>query len=593
MDVGQWLRGLGLGQYEAVFLENEIDPDVLTKLTSDDLKELGVHALGHRRKILDAVSNLEQTAALPHRDMSTSQEYCGAERRQLTVMFCDLVGSTALSTRLDPEDMSALLRAVHGAIGAAASRFDGYVAKLMGDGAMVYFGYPRAHEDDAERSVRASLAAIEAIRTIGLERGHTLEVRIGIATGSVVVGEIMGEGEARERGVVGETPNLAARLQAVASPGSIVVSATTQRLLGRVFQLHDLGPQPIKGLTDPVPAWSVVRDGGNASRFEARQAERVTPFVGRDQEVALLVDRWRDAQQGEGQVVLLSGEAGIGKSRILSALHESVAADQPIVLRFQCSPHHVNEAFYPIISQLWDEIGSEVGDRAARLKQLETLVSASGLKNTPAVPIIASLLTLSTDGKYTLPDLGPSDLRQQIISTIIALVTARASRATTLVLLEDAHWIDPTTLDLFGRIIDVAGGLQLLIVCTYRPEFLPPWIGRPHVTAHALNRFGRRHALAMIARVTGGKTLPGEVLEDIIAKTDGVPLFVEELTKTVLESGQLLDDGHSYTLERPLAEIIIPATLQDSLMARLDRIGQVKLIAQIGATIGREFSHNF
>jgi class 3 adenylate cyclase len=592
-DIGAWLRDLGLGQYEGAFRESEIEVDVLPELTESDLEKIGL-PLGPRKRILKAIATLGSTeaAATPTKAAPAPSSTDVAERRQLTVMFCDLVGSTAMSARLDPEDMGDLIRAFQGAVSLAVVRFEGHVAKLMGDGALVYFGYPRAHEDDAERAVRAGLKLVEAVRNLRQERGVALDVRAGIATGLVVVGELMGQGEARERGVVGETPNLAARLQDLAEPGSVVVAASTRRLLGEAFELRALGPQVLKGFADSVPAWMVLRESENLSRFEVSRSEAMTPFVGREQEVALLFERWRDATEGEGQVVLLSGEAGIGKSRILATLRERIGGEPHISLRYQCSPHHVNDAFYPIIGQLWHAAAFVRGELAiARLDKLEAMITLSGLDSAEIGPYLASLLSLPTEGRYPTIEMAASELKERTITALIALFVGLTRRAPVLALLEDAHWIDPTSLDVFSRLVERLQDLRALFVVTFRPEFAAPWLGRAHVTAHGLNRFNRRQAAAMIDRLTGGKTLPAAVLDEIVSKTDGVPLFVEELTKTVLESGLLREENGTYVLASELSPLAIPTTLQDSLMARLDRLETVREIAQIGAAIGREFSY--
>ncbi|SEE05561.1 SAM domain (Sterile alpha motif) [Rhizobiales bacterium GAS191] len=591
MDVGDWLRGLGLSQYEATFRESEIDADVLPDLTEIDLERLGV-PLGHRKRLLKAIASLGAPENMTAAPTTLRPRPDAAERRQLTVMFCDLVGSTVLSARLDPEDMSDLIRAFQGTIARAVARFDGHVAKLMGDGALVYFGYPRAHEDDAERAVRAGLGLVEAVRILRREQGVGLEVRVGVATGLVVVGELMGEGEARERGVIGETPNLAARLQGLAEPGSVVIAESTRRLLGGMFELKALGPQTLKGFAAPVSAWSVVREAENVSRFEASRSAVMTPFVGREHELALLLDRWRDATEGKGQVVLLSGEAGIGKSRFLVASRERIGGERHVSLRYQCSPHHANDAFYPIIGQIWHAAGFAAGEpAAARLKKLKALIALSDLDAREVAPYLASLLSIPAEGHCPALEMAPSELKEHTIAALIALFTGLTRGAPVLALLEDAHWIDPTSLDVFGRLVERLQALPALFVVTFRPEFAAPWVGRAHVTALALNRLGQRQAAVMIDRVTGGKALPSEVLEHIVAKTDGVPLFVEELTKTVLESGLLREDNGSYVLAAALTPLAIPSTLQDSLMARLDRLAPIKEIAQIGAAIGREFSY--
>ena len=601
MDVGEWLRGLGLGQYEAAFRDNEIDVEVLPKLTVDDLKDLGVAVVGHRRKIMSAIEALTAPSAAPveaakapsaQTPFPSGANPDAAERRQLTVMFCDLVGSTALSAQLDPEDMREVIRAYQDASSGAIDRYDGFVAKFMGDGVLAYFGFPRAHEEDAERAVRAGLdiaAAVAKLETRAIER---LKVRIGIATGIVVVGDLVGQGSAQEQAVVGDTPNLAARLQGLAEPGSVVIAESTRRLLGRAFELKPLGPQTLKGLDAPVLAWTVLREVENVSRFEASRALRLTPFVGREHEVALLMDRWRDASEGEGQVALVSGEAGIGKSRVLAALAERIGDEPHVRVRYQCSPHHVNDAFYPITRHIWHATGFATGEAAgARLDKLEGMIARSGLDAKDIAPFLAALLSIPFEGRYPPIEMTPAEQKERTIAALLALFEGLTKDAPVLALLEDAHWIDPTSLDVFSRLVDRLPGLRALLIVTFRLEFAPPWVGRANVSSLALSRFGRRQALAMVDRVVGGKALPTEVLEQIVSKTDGVPLFVEELTKTVLESGLLREENGAYVLCSALTPLAIPSTLQDSLMARLDRLAPVKEIAQIGAAIGREFSY--
>jgi class 3 adenylate cyclase/predicted ATPase len=583
MDVGTWLSGLGLGQYEAVFRENEIEADVLTELTDQHLKDLGV-PLGHRLKMLRAIREI---AAVEVKPQDT------AERRHMTVMFCDLVDSTTLTAQLDPEDMGDLLRAFQAAVAEAVGRFDGHVARWLGDGASVYFGYPRAHEDDAERAARASIALIEALEALGRQRGVALKVRIGISTGLVVVGELIGKGDARERGVVGDTPNLASRMQALAEPGSIVVSDSTRRLLGRAFELRALGPQKLKGFKAPVSAWLIVREIENVSRFEASRSETMTPFVGREQEIALLIDRWHKAAEGEGQVALVSGEAGIGKSRVLAALRERIGDQPHLVLRYQCSPHRVNDAFYPVTGQIWRGAGFVSGEpAAARLQKLEMMIARTGLESSEIAPYLAYLLAIPTEGRYPRLELAPSEIRERTIAALIAMVVELAKTLPLLMLVEDAHWIDPTSLELLNRLVEGVEHLPALIVATFRPEFAAPWVGRAHVTSLSLNRFGRSQAVTMVDRIVSGKKLPAEVLNQIVAKTDGVPLFVEELTKSVLESGLVREENGNYVLAAALTPLAIPSTLHDSLTARLDRLSPIKEIAQIGAAIGREFSYS-
>ena len=592
MDVAVWLRGLGLQQYEALFRENDIDAEVLSDLTDGDLEKIGV-SLGHRKRLLKAIAMLAGPAGAPPAATTPIPLMAdAAERRQLTVLFSDLVGSTALSARLDPEDMREVIRAYQDACSGAVARYDGFVAKFMGDGVLSYFGFPRAHEEDAERAVRAGLDISAVVAKLETRANENLKVRVGIATGIVVVGDFVGQGSAQEPAVVGETPNLAARLQALAEPGAVVIAESTRRLLGGAFELEPLGPRALKGFEAPVPAWAVLREAENVSRFEASRSQRLTPFVRREHEVALLLDRWCEASEGEGQVALISGEAGIGKSRILLALSERIGEARHLRVRYQCSPHHVNDAFYPITSQIWHAARFVSGEpAAARLDKLEAMIARSGLEGKDIAPLVAALLSIPVEGRYRLLEMAPAEQKERTIAALIALFAGLTKDAPVLALLEDAHWIDPTSLDVFSRLIDKLPSLRALLVVTFRPEFAAPWVGRAHVASLQLSRFSRRQATAMIDWVTGAKALPAEVLEQIVAKTDGVPLFVEELTKTVIESGLLRQENGSYVLASTLTPLTIPSTLQDSLMARLDRLAPVKEIAQIGAAIGREFSY--
>ena len=599
MDIGEWLRGIGLEQYEAAFRDNEIDGDILRTLTADDLKDLGVTIVGHRRKMLTAISELSVASAPPSKilepaspALTTELAHDMAERRQLTVMFCDLAGSTAMSARLDPEDMREIIRTYQDACSGVVGRYDGFVAKFMGDGILAYFGFPSAHEDDAERAVRAGLEIAAAVPALQTRAPEPLKVRVGVATGVVVVGDLAGQGSAQEQAVVGETPNLAARLQANAERGGVVIAESTRRLVGEAFEAKPLGPLDLKGFSAPVRAWTVLREAENVSRFEASRSHRMTPFVGREPEVALLLERWRDACAGEGKVALLSGEAGIGKSRILATLRERIADEPHVAVRYQCSPHHVNDAFYPIVSQIARAADFVAGEpAAARLEKLEAMAVRSRLAPKEIAPIVASLCSVPLEGRYPPLAMAPSEQKERSITAILSLFEGLTKEAPVLALLEDVHWIDPSSLEVFNRLVERVSRLDAFLVITFRPEFAAPWTGQSHVNSLALSRFGRRHAVAMIDRVAGGKALPAEVLEQIVEKTDGVPLFVEELTKTVLESGLLREESGGYTLASALTPLAIPSTLQDSLMARLDRLAPVKEIAQIGATIGRKFSY--
>jgi class 3 adenylate cyclase/predicted ATPase len=587
MDVGTWLASLGLDQYEPLFREHAIEADILPELTDQHLSDLGV-PLGHRLRLLRAIGELASDGQLPSEPRTPGE----LERRQLTVLFCDLVGSTELTAELGPEDMADLIGAFRGVVAAAVTRFDGHIAKWMGDAAMVYFGYPRAHEDDAERAARAALALIEAVAALRHEHDAALKVRIGISTGLVVVGELIGEGEARLRGIVGDTPDLAMRLQALTEPDTVVVSAATLRLLGKTFETRPLGPQAFRGPGRPIPAWLIIGERENVSRFDASRSETLTPFVGREEEIALLLERWRRAIGGEGQVAMLSGEAGIGKSRILAMLRERLGGERHVALRYQCSPHHINDSFHPVIGQIWHAAGFVGGEPSStRLDKLERMVESVGLPIEEIVPYMAAVLAIPAGGRYPPLDLAPGELKERTIAALIAPPVELAKQIPLLMILEDAHWIDPSSLDLANRMVDMARHMPVLWVMTFRPEFSPPWLAREHVTALSLNRLARDQSLTMIDGVAEGKQLPAVVLDQILAKTDGVPLFVEELTKSVLESELVREQGGAYVLASALTPLAIPSTLQDSLTARLDRLSPIKETAQIGAAIGREFSH--
>jgi class 3 adenylate cyclase/predicted ATPase len=531
--------------------------------------------------------------AFPRRDAAQkrAQPPHAAERRQLTVLFCDLVGSTALSARLDPEDLRAVIGAYHRCAAAVIERAGGFVAKYMGDGVLAYFGYPRADEHDAERAVRAGLALVAAVTGLNTAAGTPLQVRVGIATGLVVVGDLIGQGAAQEQAVVGETPNLAARLQALAEPGTVVIGPGTRRLTGGLFDYEDLGAVEIKGLAAPVLASRVLRESGAESRFEALRAT-ATPLVGRDEELALLQRRWQQAKSDEGCVVLVSGEPGIGKSRLAQTLVERLVGEPHIRLRSFCSPHHQDNALYPTITQLERAAGFRREDTAAeRLDKLEALLAQVTNDLGEAAPLLAGLLSLPAGERYPPLNLTPQKQKEKTLHALVGQIEGLAARQPVLILFEDAQWSDPTSLELYDLIIDRVPELPVLLMVTYRPEFTAPWISRPHVTALSLNRLAPRQRVEMIAGVTGGKALPQEIADQIADRTDGVPLFVEELTKAVVESGMLTDAGDRYTAAGPVPALAIPASLQASLLARLDRLAPVREVAQIGAALGRQFSH--
>ena len=585
-EISTWLDHLGLGQYAATFVENAIDLDVLPDLTDADFERLGV-PLGHRKRIIRAITSRGAIVGLnptPHRSE--------VERRQLTVLFCDLVGSTALAVRLDPEDLSAVIRRFQVTSTGVITSYGGYVAKFMGDGLLAYFGYPVTHEDEAENAVRAGLDLVAKVGRLLLPSGEALQVRVGVATGLVVLANNVVTGSADEVAATGETPNLAARLQELAGANTVVVSEVTRRLLGGGFVCERFGPLTLKGLTEPINAFRITGETALESRFDAKIASKLTQFVGRRRELALLMNLWERARKGEGQVALICGEPGIGKSRISIALIKEIAQDDPATIRWQCSSHHTNSPFYPVIRNLERAARFDREDSAAvRLEKLETLLSRYGQSTLADAPLFAALLSIPSFGRYPPLDLTPQRQKDLTIDALIRQVLALTPQRPALFLLEDAHWIDPTTLELVNRTIEVIKSSAFFALVTFRPDFFSPWLDRSHVTMLRMERLSRDEVGAMLVDLTAGKRLPVEVSEIIVSKTDGVPLFVEEMTKAILETGVLEDVGEKYVLQGPFAIPSIPVTLHDSLMARLDRLAPIKEVAQIGAAIGREFPY--
>ncbi len=596
MDVVGWLRTLGLEEYEEAFRYNKINERVLPNLTQEDLKEIGVAPVGHRRILLDAIAALRGDASgkalstdvgLPSSAPSAHPED-RAERRQVTVMFSDLVGSTALSARMDPEDLREVISTYQKCVADTVRSFGGFVAQYMGDGVVIYFGYPQAHEDDAERAVRAGLELVAAVGD--LKTHAALQARVGVATGMVVVGDLIGSGGSQQQAIVGETPNLAARLQGMAEPNSVVIAESTRRLLGNLFELEDLGAKGIKGITGPVRAWAALRTSSAQDRFEAMHGTGLTALVGREEELELLLRHWSRAKTGEGQVVLLSGEAGIGKSRLTVALLERLIAEPHTRLRYFCSPQHTDSAFFPIIEQMERVAGFTHADTVkVKLDRLDAVLALSSTSKQDAA-LFAEMLSLPNDGRYPTLEMSPQQRRQKTLEALTAQLEALSHQKPVLMIFEDAHWADPTSLEAFGRAVDRIRTLGVLLIVTYRPEFEPPWIGRPHATALILNRLGERQIAAIIDSVTGNKLLSPSVRQDIIERTDGIPLFVEEMTRAVLEA-ESEDAARQTVAAVPSPALAVPASLHASLMARLDRLGSAKEVAQIGAAIGREFSH--
>jgi class 3 adenylate cyclase/predicted ATPase len=591
MDVGDWLRSLGLDRYAGAFRDAEVGPDILPDLTDSDLEKLGV-PLGDRRRLLKAIASFSSAplATEPRGLSPTPSSIDAVERRQLTVMFCDLVGSTELSTRLDPEDMREVIAAYRKCVSETVRRFGGFVAKYMGDGVLGYFGYPQAHEHDAERAVRAGLAIVEAAPALQTAAGAPLHVRVGIATGIVIVGDLLGSGEAQERGVVGGTPNLAARLQGIAEPDSVVMAESTRKMLGELFELADLGPQRLKGVAGATRAFAALRESSQANRFEALHPDGLAALVGREAECELLLERWAKAKVGEGQVVLISGEAGIGKSRLTAEFLERLPGEPYTRLRYFCSPQHTDSALYPIIGHIRRAANfAREDDAKTKLDKLEAVLSKSSMSHEDAA-LLAQMLSLPNDGRYPTMDLAPHERRQRTLAALARRIEGIARETPVLMVYEDAHWADPSSLEAIGLLVDKIEALRLLLFVTFRPEFVPPWAVCPHVTALTINRLAPREVTALIDRVAGDKPLAANIRQDIIERADGIPLFVEEMTKAVLEA-----EGEGAAIRMvasaPSPALAVPASLHASLMARLDRLGSAKGLAQIGAAIGREFSH--
>ena len=589
MTVVDWLRQIGLEEYSQLFAEHHISAEVLPHLTADDLKDLGITSVGHRRRLLVEIEAL-RAAAAPNEDRTPGSMPLDAapaergpvpaatsERRQITVLFCDIVGSTPLVTRLDPEEMRELLRTYQTNVTAAVTATGGYVARVIGDGLLVYFGWPHADEAHAESAVRAALAIIETTGT------HQVSIRVGIASGLVLIGDLLGAGAVPELMAVGETLHLAARLQAMAEPATIVVSDATHALVSSLFEMEDLGPVELKGFTVPQRSWRVRRETALSGRSEAQFAGMLAPIVGREAELEALLHQWRQTVAGNGRVVLVSGEPGIGKSRLLAGLEERLTDEKHLSLRYFCSPYHQDDALYPFIARWEQELGFARADTPEdRFRKLETNMASRGLEPDD-IPLLAAMLSIPLGDRYPRLDLSPQRQKEKTFDMLIGWLQRLASARPVLVLFEDAHWADPTTLELLEAGIDHMAGLPVLRIISFRPEFSPPWIGRPNVNLLKLGRLDRDASAILANQVAAQQVLPPLLRERIIRETDGIPLFIEEMTKAVLEEAG----------GKPAATdvITVPSTLQGSLMARLDRLPAAKQVAQLGAVIGRNFPH--
>ncbi len=590
LDVGAWLEELGLGQYRTLFSDQAIDSDVLPDLTDDDLVRLGV-PLGHRKKLFRAIDDLlGRETSEHHEPIKLVRTRPDAERRQLTVLICDMVGSTDLASKLDPEELRKVMGVYLDACVNAVTSLGGFIARYTGDGIVAYFGYPAALEDAAERAVRSGLALGQIVPNLVSLPDVTLHVRTGIATGLVVVGDLLGEGAAREESVVGETPALAARLQTLAPPDGVAIAGSTRRLIEGMFELEFLGMCDLKGLPGVKPVWRVLREAATESRFDARHHADLTEMVNRESELSLLRERWQTACEGERQMVLLAGEAGIGKSRMCMALASRVAAEGHFVMRLQCSPFHTHSALHPIITNL-DRLAGLTLDMEPEEKLTRVIaeLQKSGNVAPETIALFAALLSIPIGDRLPRHEAPPEQMKSLTLEAIDNWLVNLSRLKPLLWILEDAHWIDPTTAEAITRGLGRRDSARILSLITLRPEYRPPWTGRSQVVSLSLNRLSRRQSYELVRQVAQ-KDLPDTLVELIAAKTDGMPLFVEELTKVMIESGPFEAGADPYDDNRGSGESMIPVTLQDSLLARLDRLTESKVVAQIGAAIGREFS---
>jgi len=579
-DFRVWLQSLGLEKYCEVFASHDIDLTVAPDLTEQDLETLGL-SLGHRRKFISAAAKLRSEASsstvAPAQVQPDGQPATPVERRQVTVVFIDLVGSTALSSGLDPEDLIRLLRQYRDACIALIGKYDGFIAQYLGDGIMVYFGFPRALEHAAERAVRAGLEIVDKVGRLKRPDGLPLQSRVGIATGLVVVGRTTGAGTAGEETIVGDIPNLAARLQSVAEPDCVLIGPTTYQLTADFFEYSFLGEHAIKGFNEPISIWKAVRESPTESRFAAAHAAAAGPIVGRERELAFLYDAWQRATRGDGHVVLLVGEAGMGKSRLLEALAERVREEPHRLLRCQCSPYHRNSALFPIITLMRHRLGiSHDAPTQENLDRVSRMLERVGRRAHSSTLLLAELLEVSSEDRLSPIEMTPNQRKNETLAILEDLLMAPLD-GPVLLLLEDAHWSDQTTQTLIERLLKRIGREHALVLITYRPELKTNWSEHPQSTLITCKQIGQEHCAALIRNVASRMQMDDTLIREIVTRSDGVPLFAEELTKAVLDL-------------RSLGASAVPLTLQDSLMARLDRLGAAKDIAQIASVIGRQFS---
>ena len=577
MEIADWLRGLDLAQYETAFREHDITPDLLPHLTVKDLKDLGIASVGHRRRLIEAIRTLGMAPEPTFNDRTATSI---AERRRLSAVFCDLVGSTELSSQVDPEDLNEIIRTYQMYVQDIMTQFGGFTARYVGDGMLIYFGWPEANETDAEQAVRASLAVASSLTQISM-KNYPLRVRIGIATGIAIIGELIGRGELRQLEAIGETLNRAARLQGLAEPNTVVIDEATHTQIGDLFQYADLGAVSLRGLSEPVHAWIVHGESSLQSRFEALHGNRLAPLVNRIDEFNQLLHCWQDVKAGHGQVVLLTGEPGIGKSRLIAEAEDRISWDPHASFHYYCSPHYENTPLHPVISQWERNAGFAAGDSPAeRLRKLEAIATAANLSPID-VALVAGLLSIPTDGHYPHLEYSAQRRREATFETLLRHIENVAREQPLLIIFEDMHWIDPSSLELLDLTIHRIATLPVLLLITYRADFEPPWIDHPGITTITLNRLNRLQSAELVEHIAANSGLPNTLRDRIIVQTDGIPLFTEELTRAVLETSEP---------RVALLSLSVPSTLQTSLMARLDRLPAAKQVAQVASVIGRDFS---